>query len=478
MHDIVPMYQRQTKIVATLGPACNSSQILGKMISAGLDVARVNLSHGTHADHHARIRQVRKLARDKDRIVGVLLDLQGPKMRIGRLKGSGPVNLKRGAALSITTETVLGDESIVSTTYEHLPRDVKKGDIILLDDGRIHLAVARVQKKTVQCRVEHGGWLAEHKGINLPGVALSAPALTDKDYEDLELAVQDKVDYIALSFVRSRRDVQQLRSWLHRRDIQIPIIAKIERAEALDKLDEILMEADGVMVARGDLGVELSLARVPVLQKTIIDRANRAGKLVITATQMLETMIDKPVPTRAEATDIANAIFDHTDAVMLSGETAAGKYPVESVATMADIITEAERSIFSHLRHVPPGPGWANAVTEMVVQAASDAARVPAVKAVMVFTMTGTTVQALSKQRPTKPILALTAEPTVARRMALYWGVESFITKVGHTTDKMIECGERVLLKERRLKRGDMVVVVAGTTRLKGATNMIKFLTI
>lgn len=472
------MAPRQTKIVCTIGPACSDSAILAKMMRAGMNVARMNLSHGTHQEHRARIRQVRKVAADLDHTLAVLFDLQGPKMRVGRLKGSGPVELVNGRSFFITTDNIVGDERGVNTTYYHLPTDVKKGDTILLDDGRIHLSVQRIQQQHVHCRVEHGGLLAEHKGINLPGVALSAPALTAKDLQDLQLAIAERVDYIALSFVRSRRDVQQLRRWLHRHNAAIPIIAKIERGEALDKLDEILAESDGVMVARGDLGVELSLAKVPVLQKKIIAQANRSGKLVITATQMLETMIDKPVPTRAEATDIANAIFDRTDAVMLSGETAAGKYPVEAVQTMADIIAEAEASSFARADHDPAGAGWANAMTAMVVHAASEAAKVDAVRAIMTFTMTGTTVQTLSKQRPVKPVLALTADVQVARRMALYWGVESFLTKLGQSTDAMIAHGERVLLKSRRLRRGDLVVVVAGTTQLKGATNMIKFLTV
>ncbi len=468
----------RTKIVGTIGPASDSPIILRKLILAGLDIARVNMSHGTHAQHHARIRNLRAAARAVGKTVGILFDLQGPKMRIGRLKGSGPVQLKRGAKFCITTKLVTGDDQLVSTSYTHLPRDVKRGDSILVDDGRLELVVDRVRRDTVVCAVERGGLLGEHKGLNLPGVDLSAPALTEKDFEDLAFAVQERVDYIALSFVRSRTDVRQLRDWLRRHNCPLPIIAKIERAEALERLDEILDEADGVMVARGDLGVELSLARVPVLQKTIIERANRAGKFVITATQMLETMVEKPVPTRAEATDIANAIFDHTDAVMLSAESASGLYPVESVRTMASIISEAERSAFMRPAALSEAQLRGHTVTQLVVRAAAQAARDPRVRALLVFTMTGTTAQALCKQRPNKPIFGLTADPNVARAMALYWGLEPFVTKVGHTTDKMIEYGERILLKAGRLKKGDVVVVVAGTTRLKGATNMMKFLTV
>ncbi|MBI4237763.1 MAG: pyruvate kinase [Deltaproteobacteria bacterium] len=472
------MTTRRTKIVSTIGPASSKPEVLRRLITAGIDVARVNLSHGTHAHHRLWIRQLRQLARAAERSVAVLFDLQGPKMRVGRLKGSGPVALERGRPFCITTRTVTGDDRLVSTTYTHLPEDVKRGDTILLDDGRIQLEVAKIAQTEVHCVVTAGGLLGEHKGINLPGVALSAPALTAKDLEDARFAIEEGADYFALSFVRSAKDVRQLRQWLKRHSLETPIIAKIERAEALERLDEILTEADGVMVARGDLGVELSLARVPILQKTIIEQANRAGKLVITATQMLESMVENPVPTRAEATDIANAIFDHTDAVMLSGETAAGRYPVEAVRTMHQIIMEAEHSAYMRppvfAEHTPLG----SSVTLGVVEAAAQAARDPRVKALMVFTMSGTTVQALCKRRPNKPIYALTAHPQVVRRMALCWGVIPVLTRVGHTTDRMIEYGERILLRRGDLKKGDLVIVVAGTTRLKGATNMMKFLVI
>lgn len=467
----------RTKIVATLGPACDKPAVMRKMVAAGLNIARINLSHGTHADHRDRVRRVRAAAKAAGRTIGILFDLQGPKMRIGRLRGSGPVLLVHGKPIVITTDNVVGDEHMVSTTYEHLPDDVSAGDAILVDDGRLELTVEKVQKRRVYCVVERGGLLGEHKGLNLPGVALSAPALTTKDIKDLRFAIKQHIDYIALSFVRSRKDVVQLREWLQRHQCTIPIIAKIERREALERLDEILDVADGVMVARGDLGVELSMARVPVLQKKIIERANRAGRLVITATQMLESMIEKPFPTRAEATDIANAIFDQTDAVMLSGETASGKYPVEAIRTMAEIMAEAEHSEFmrpADARRVRLSSS--QSVTQLVVQAASAAAADPRVKAIMVFTMTGNTCGALAKQRPTKPIFGLTTSQHVARRMALYWGVESFLARSSHSTDAMIEHGEQVLLRDGRLKKGDLVVVVAGTTRLKGATNMMKFL--
>lgn len=470
---------RRSKIVATLGPASSDPVTLQKMLQAGLNVARINLSHGTHETHRKLINAVRTAAAKQKKTISILFDLQGPKMRIGRLRGSGPVQLKRGAPFAITTKECVGDETRVSTPYTNLVKDVKKDDTILIDDGRIKIKVVEVKDNTVHCTVIEGGLLGEHKGINLPGVAISAPALTRKDMEDLKFAKEMKVDYIALSFVRSKQDVVGLRKWLARNDFRMPIIAKIERAEALDKLDEILDEADGVMVARGDLGVELSLARVPVLQKSIIEKSNRCGRLVITATQMLETMIEKPVPTRAEATDIANAIFDHTDAVMLSGETASGKYPVEAVKTMSEIIQEAEQSEFMYPSEIPDHIKVGNPVTHMVVHAAARAARDPEVKGIMVFSLTGTTAHALSKQRPTKPIWAITPFQMVAQRMALYWGVEPFMSEFTQLdTDSMIAIGEKVLRDSGKIKKGDLVVVIAGTTQVKGATNMMKLLTI
>lgn len=473
------MMHRRTKIVATLGPASSELPVLRRLIRAGMNVARLNLAHGTHAEHRTRIQLVRRVAKELDRNVGILFDLQGPKMRIGLLKDRKPVQLRRGAEVWIHTKELVGTAAMFSTAYTHLPQDVRRGDPILLDDGRIILEVTKVERRRVRCRVEEGGWLSEHKGINLPGVSLSAPALTKKDNDDLKLAVEEGADYIALSFVRSGRDVELLRHYLKRRAAHIPIIAKIERAEAIHRLPHILAVADGVMVARGDLGVELSLAHVPILQKSIIKQANRAGLIVITATQMLESMINAPQPTRAEASDIANAIFDHTDAVMLSGETASGKYPVDSIKMMTQIIGMAERSEY-HRPHEQVGQSMnrPDSVTYAVVLAAAHAAESEAVKAIMLFTLTGTTARLLSKFRPPKPIFALTADPHVVRRLSLYWGVEPFLTHTGHTTDDMIAMGERTLLKEGRLKRGDRVVVVAGTTRLRGATNMMKFLTI
>ncbi|MBI2344143.1 MAG: pyruvate kinase [Deltaproteobacteria bacterium] len=472
------MFDRRTTIVATLGPASTEPKTLERLIRAGLDVARINLSHGTHEEHRQRLRHVRTAAKRVGRTVGVLFDLQGPKIRIGRLRGGHPVRLARGGRFAITTCPVAGDATRVSTTYRHLPGDVQRGDSILLDDGRLRLLVDRVTGDTVHTVVQHGGWLGEKKGMNLPGVALSAPALTPKDYADLAFAIAEKADYLALSFVRSRRDILLLRRWLVARQAAIPIIAKIERREALDHLEEILEAADGVMVARGDLGVELSLARVPILQKTIIAQANRAARLVITATQMLESMIERPVPTRAEATDIANAIFDQTDAVMLSGETASGHYPVEAVRTMSTIIGEAEHSLFA--RPVVPTMTLAgdHSVTQLIVEGAAHAARDPRIRAIVAFTMTGTTVRRLAKQRPAKPILALTSNPKIAQRMALYWGVESFLARAGRTTETMIDLGLRVLRKAGRLRTGDQVILIAGTVHHMGATNMMKLVTV
>lgn len=474
-----PLPQKRTKIVATIGPACADPKKLERMVKAGLDVARINLSHARPELYAKWIRDLRAAGKKHGRNVAVLFDLQGPKMRIGRLKGSGPVLLRKGADFSIVTRQVVGDEFRVFTSYTALPKDVNPGDTILLDDGRISLEVLEAKSGAVHCKVIEGGWLGEHKGINLPGVAVSAPALTKKDLQDLEDAVKFKADYIALSFVRTGQDVRKLRKWLYAHDFRKPIIAKIEREEALENLDDILDASDGVMVARGDLGVELSIARVPVLQKQIIEKANRHGKLVITATQMLETMIDKPIPTRAEAADIANAIFDHTDAVMLSGESAAGKYPVDAVRTMAKICRESETSDHAHVgRDRTLRGAIGHKITKGVVLAAADAADEDFVKAIMVFSITGTTAHAICKQRPDKPIYGLAITEKAERRMQLYWGVEPFRVKMEATTDKMVAAGEAALKKAGRVKKGDVIVVVCGETKLRGATNMMKYHTV
>ncbi|OGQ04968.1 MAG: pyruvate kinase [Deltaproteobacteria bacterium RIFCSPLOWO2_12_FULL_44_12] len=469
--------ERRAKIVATLGPSTDIPMVLERMVEAGVDVARLNLSHGTLAEHKRRIQWVRKISKRLKKPVAILLDLQGPKIRTGLLKNGKPIHLIKNSKLQITTKDLLGDLHLISTTYTHLPFDVKKGDPILLDDGKMKLAVLSKSKETVNCRVVHGGWLKEHAGMNLPGTRLTSPALTKKDLEDLKFGMQAGVDAIALSFVRRAKDILQLKEILKAKKFVAPVIAKIERAEALNHLDEIMEEAEGVMVARGDLGVELSLEKVPVLQKRIIMKANESGTLVITATQMLESMIDDPIPTRAEASDVANAIFDGTDAVMLSGETAKGKYPIETISVMARIIMEAEKSAFGR-------PGWEahhhheSTMAYAVVHAACQAAEEVNAKAIMVFSMTGSTVRMISKLKPRKPIIGIAPSERVYRQMALCWGVRAVLSPMGESTDAMVRFGERTVLKHKILHKGDRVVVVSGTQHLRGATNMMKILTI
>lgn len=467
--------ERRAKIVATLGPATDIPKVLERMIEAGLDVARLNMSHGTHAEHRRRVQWVRRLSKKCGQPIAVLLDLGGPKIRTGLLRHHRLVQLIKGNRIEITTRPIVGDAARISTNYRLLTRDVKKGDPILLDDGKMKLEVVSKSRSKVKARVLHGGWLKENAGMNLPGTHLSLPALTKKDLDDLKFGMEMGVDAIALSFVRRARDVEQLKKILKRRKFFVPVIAKIECSEALIRFEEILGAAEGVMVARGDLGVEISLERVPVLQKRIIAKANESGKVVITATQMLESMVDQPSPTRAEASDVANAIFDGTDCVMLSGETAKGKYPVEAVHMMNRIIREAEGAVQKR------GGGELlkqseHSLVHAVVHAACHAAEEVNAKAILVFSMTGTTVRKISKLKPKKPILGLTPHLHTHRQMALYWGVHPVMSPSGHSTDEMIRQGERVALRQKILRKGDEVVVVSGTQLLRGATNMMKIL--
>ena len=464
---------RKTKIVATLGPASSDPVTLRQLIKAGMNVARLNFSHGTHAEHAARIRLVRRIAGELKKPVAILLDLQGPKIRTGAVKNGKPIQLVRGKTVWITTQAVEGTPQRIATAYKQLPREVQKGGPILLDDGRIRLEVLRIHRSEVECRIVEGGWLKSNKGINLPGAKLSIPALTPKDRTDVRFGIENGVDFFALSFVRDPGDVAQLKNFLKKQKSEIPVIAKIEKEEAITCLDSILRVADGVMVARGDLGVEVSFEKVPVLQKKIIREATRLGGPVITATQMLESMIESPVPTRAEATDIANAIFDGTDALMLSAETASGKYPVASVQMMSRIACEAEGHYPNPLITLHHEKSEA---VHAVVHAACQAAQEIGAKAILVFSMTGRTAALLSKFKPNKPIFALTPLEATYRRMALYWNVTPFVSPLGGNTDEMIRRGERLLLREGRLRKNDTVIVVAGSTLLEGATNMMKVL--
>ncbi len=464
----------RTKIVATLGPATDSAACIRELTEAGVDVFRLNFSHGTHAEHARRLERVRRVARALGANVCVLQDLQGPKIRTGRLAGGKPVVLRAGAALTITTRSVVGDAECVGTTYRALPRDVGVGDRILLDDGLLELRVEGKSAEAVRCRVVVGGPLGEHKGINLPGVLVSAPAMTAKDRRDLAFGLKLGVDAVALSFVRRAEDVLVARRAIRRHGSDAPVIAKIEQPEALDDLDAILEASDGVMVARGDLGVELPPERVPVLQKRIIREANRRGKPVIVATQMLESMVKNPRPTRAEASDVANAIFDGTDAVMLSAETSIGAYPVEAVGMMSRIAEEAEtafRPDRSLLR------GWeALEVPAAVADAAVRVAEDVRAAAIVVFTLSGATARLVAQRRPACAIHAFSPSEATCRRLALVWGVEAHGAPMAASTDALVSRAEGLLRRLKAVRPGETLVLVGGATPLPGATNVVKVL--
>ncbi len=469
------LQHRRTKIVATIGPASRAPATLRRLSDAGMDVARLNFSHGTHAEHAQVIADLRAVSQDLERPLAILQDLQGPKIRTGTLANGQPVTLRDGARFTITAREVAGDATTVSTTYSDLPNDVHVGDRILLSDGLIELRVTAVAPPDVTCQVVHGGELAEHQGINLPGVAVSAPALTAKDHDDLRFGVAQGVDYIALSFVRRPEDLTAARAALAEAQgagaRPIPIIAKLEKPEAIERLDEILAAADGVMVARGDLGVELPLEQVPGIQKRIIAAANRLRLPVITATQMLESMISNPRPTRAEVSDVANAILDGTDAVMLSGETAAGRFPVETVQVMARIASETEAS------GTTAHPVAQEAVT--AAQAISEAARTLAdaarVRAIVVFTRSGATAHLISKERPSVPIIAFTPDDAVARCLALWWGIAPKPAHLMETTEALITWVDLQLQVQNLAQRGDTIVILGGMPVARQAkTNFIK----
>ncbi|MCC7104880.1 MAG: pyruvate kinase [Chloroflexi bacterium] len=465
---------RRTKIVATLGPATPDQGSVEALVRAGVDVFRLNFSHGTQEVHGERIRQARAAAERVGRDVGILMDAQGPKIRIGALAGGGPVELADGARIIITTEPVAGTAERISTTYSALPDDVKPGDPILLDDGRLRLRVTGVESREVLAVVEHGGLLAEHKGINLPGVAISSPALTEKDRSDIAFGVREGVDFVGLSFVRSAQDVRDARALLDSLGSRAPIISKIEKPEALQVLDEILEVSDGVMVARGDLGVELPPELVPAHQKRIIHRANRQGIPSITATQMLESMIGSPRPTRAEVSDVFNAIWDGTEAIMLSGETAVGKYPVDAVEMMDRIAREAERRA-PRVESRPERLTNAHAVT----RAACALAEAASVQMIVCWTRTGRTAELLSEDRPRVPVVAFTPLRAVQHRLALRWGVTAFVCEMAATTEELFQTVERAVIGQGLAPPGRSVVVVGAIPLRSGVhTNFVKLHTL
>jgi pyruvate kinase len=447
--------------------------MIERLLRAGMDVARLNFSHGSHADHAASIALLRATALNLRKPIAILADLQGPKIRTGALAGGVPVVLRAGQKFVITTARVLGDSTRVSTVFKPLPREVHRGDRILLSDGLIELRVLQVRNREVVCEVVNGGALGEHKGINLPGVKLRVPALTSKDREDLQFALKHGANYIAVSFVRRPEDVVLAKTLVRRAGKDTPVIAKLEKPEAIENLEAILRVADGVMVARGDLGVEMNPERVPVAQKTIIKYARAFRRPVITATQMLESMTENPRPTRAEASDVANAIFDGSDAVMLSAETATGKYPVEAVSIMARIIEEAESSIEEFPR---PAPQERLKVAETVAELVCHASRELHMKLIAVFTHSGFTARLISRYRPMVPIVAFSPEGETRRRMALIWGVLPKNIADVRKVDGLAEVAEKRLVEERLVRKGDVIGIVAGTPMgIRGTTNFMKF---
>src|SRR5580765_6684664 len=469
---------RKAKILATIGPASRDPQVFEAMLAAGADGVRINMSHGTYEEKAADIQRARAAAGKMDLPLAVLVDLSGPKIRTRSLKDHQPVELKAAQIFTITTRSIEGDNTQVATNYDGMPQDVHPGARILIDDGAIELRVESTTATEVVTRVINGGMLGERKGINLPGVTLPIPSLTEKDRDDLKWAAQQDVDYFALSFVRSGADCTEAKELIRSAGSAAPLIAKIEKSEAIDHLEEIIDAADGVMVARGDLGVETSVELVPVYQKQIIEQANDAGKLVITATQMLQSMVSSPRPTRSEATDVANAVWDGSDCLMLSGETATGLYPVAAIATMARIIEAAEtrnerRSIISKLVGRQTGR-----VSRALCEAAAFAADEMNTRLIAVFTESGLMARRLSALRPDQRIVALTSARGVINELALIWGVESVQTSPSRSTEELLKIGEQALLQADLVDLGETIVVMAGRLSGLGLTSSVTLYTV
>ena len=462
---------RRVKIVCTLGPATDPPERMRGLVDAGMDVARLNFSHGSRAEHAERFYAVRRAAETAGKNIATLADLQGPKIRIG-VFADGPQVWQTGERVRITVEDVPGTHDRVSTTYKQLAADVRPGDRLLVDDGNVALVAVGVEDGTdVVCDVTEGGPVSNNKGLSLPGVSMSVPALSEKDLDDLEFALKLGVDYIALSFVRAPEDVKLVHQVMDVAGVRRPVIAKIEKPEAVDRLEEIVRSFDGAMVARGDLGVEMALEHVPVVQKRIIQLCRENAKTVIVATQMLESMIHHSRPTRAEASDVANAVLDGADAVMLSGETSVGAYPVQAVATMSRIISAAEsgQTRLAPLQHDPRTPAGA------VSKAAVDIGKAMGAKAYVAFTQSGDTARRLARLHPNAPLLAFTPDESVQRQMALVWGTDAFLTWTVNTTDEMVRQVDSSLITARVCAQDDLVIVVAGTPPSKpGTTNTIR----
>lgn len=470
--------KRRTKIIATIGPATAGEKDLRALLLADVNVFRLNFSHGSFAGKLAVIKLVRQIAAQEGRVVAILGDLQGPKIRTGEIK-NGFLELRSGSEVVITTREVIGKEGLIPTSYHNLPNDIKKGDRVLIDDGAIELQVVEISGEDVLCLVITGGTVGEHKGINLPGVEISAPALTDKDLADVAFCVRERLDFVALSFVRKVEDIVRLKKYLQSLRSEMQIIAKIEKPEAIDDFADILAVSDGIMIARGDLGVEMNPEKVPLLQKSIIARCNQAGKPVITATQMLESMIHKPQPTRAETSDVANAILDGTDAVMLSGETAIGNHPHRAIQVINRVAMDIEgkgrlgnyHGFFSEREPV----NLANSTTEAIGQAACRVAEEVGAAAILAFTQTGKTATLVAKYRPATPIYAVSPSETVQRVMCLYRGVRALVVNFQGNTEAQIDEVEAAVLATGLLPEGSLVVITMGSPLSSpGTTNLLK----
>ncbi|WP_332666655.1 pyruvate kinase [Aeromicrobium sp.] len=462
---------RRAKIVCTLGPAVGSARKIEQLAEAGMDVARLNMSHGDQSDHEQNYAWVREAGNKVGKAIAVLADLQGPKIRLGRF-ADGPVQLDVGATFTITTDDILGDVTRCSTTYKGLPGDVSVGDEILIDDGRMRLRATAVTDTDVTCLVETNGPVSNNKGINLPGVMVSVPAMSEKDIDDLRFALRLGADFIALSFVRSADDYYDVKKIMVEEGIIRPVIAKIEKPQAVDNLDGIMDAFDGVMVARGDLGVELPLEDVPIVQKLIVEKARRNAKPVIVATQMLESMISAPRPTRAEASDVANAVLDGADAVMLSGETSVGEYPIHTVTTMARIIESTEEHGLPRMAAFT----WkAKTKSGIICRAAADVAESINARYVVAFTTTGDSARRMTRYRSSAPVIAFTPNPLVRSQLALSWGIETFLVPEVTHTDEMVLQVDKALLEIGRCAEGQQVVIVAGSPPgIPGSTNALR----
>ncbi|MDA5142967.1 MULTISPECIES: pyruvate kinase [Streptomyces] len=466
---------RRAKIVCTLGPATDSYDQIKDLVDAGMDIARFNFSHGTHAEHEERYHRVRKASDETGRSVGALADLQGPKIRLGHF-GEGPVLLERGDSFTITVEEgVEGDRHTCGTTYAGLAEDVTPGERVLVDDGKVCLEVTGVDGPRVRTRVIEGGMVSDHKGLNLPGVAVSVPALSKKDEDDLRWALRNGFDVVALSFVRSGRDVLDVHRIMDEEGRRLPVIAKVEKPQAVENIEDIVAAFDGIMVARGDLGVEMPLEQVPIVQKRAIKLAKRNAKPVIVATQMLDSMIDNARPTRAEASDVANAVIDGTDAVMLSGETSVGKHATDTVRTMARIVEAAEEDILA--KGLPPLTERNKPRTQggAVARAAAEMGDFLGAKFLVAFTQSGDTVRRLSRYRSPIPLLAFTPEPATRSQLSLTWGVETFLGPHVDSTDAMVDQVDELLTRYGRCEKGDTVVITAGSPPgVSGTTNLVR----